>query len=275
MSILSAFLELLMALLLLRLLIRPAQAYFHPLYGLLYRVTDPLLLPSRYLTRTAVQGILLTVAALAVIRGGLYSVSPSVGLAAGVGQSLVDLIELVFQAYMVFWVVAVLGGGSYGAPFGQMLARAFLPLDAILGKLGMGRAKILPGSFFLLLVLYVLSSTAVRALLMIQDVPSVGLILAALAEGLLLFIGLFPLPGFFSLVLIVGALLSWVSPDPRNPVVQAIYGISEPLLAPFRRFVPTLGGIDLSPMVALLAFQFLGAAAQRLVLELFRMASAG
>jgi YggT family protein len=88
-------------------------------------------------------------------------------------------------------------------------------------------------------------------------------IIQALGDGLLLTIGLFP--GFFSLVIIVGALLSWVSPDPYNPVVQAIYGISEPLLAPFRRFVPPIGGIDITPIAALLCFQLLGNLGQQFI----------
>jgi YggT family protein len=81
-------------------------------------------------------------------------------------------------------------------------------------------------------------------------------ILRSIIEGLLLTIGLFP--GFFTIVIIVGALLSWVSPDPYNPVVQTIYGISEPLLASFRKIIPNLGGIDISPIAAILCFQIIG-----------------
>ena len=81
----------------------------------------------------------------------------------------------------------------------------------------------------------------------------------------MLVIGLFPFPGFFSLMIVIGALLSWVSPDPSNPVVQAIYGVSEPLLSPFRRYIPLLGGIDISPIVALLCFHLLGTVAYQII----------
>ena len=64
------------------------------------------------------------------------------------------------------------------------------------------------------------------------------------------------LQGFLSLVIIIGALLSWVSPDPYNPVVQTIYGISEPLLEPFRKIIPNLGGLDISPIAALICFSY-------------------
>jgi len=57
-------------------------------------------------------------------------------------------------------------------------------------------------------------------------------------------------------VVIARAVLSWVSPDPYNPLVRAIMQLSEPLLYPVRRRLPLLGGIDFSPMVVLLAIIF-------------------
>ncbi len=270
MGIVAGILELMVILLLVRLLVRPAEAFFHPMYRLLYKITDPVLLPSRYLTRTQAQGVLLTVVALTVLKGAFYSVSGHVSFSRGVGQSLLELLHLLFQAYMVLWTVAVLARHTYANPLGEVVARAFIPLDSLLGYLGYPRRKILTGSLLLIWVLFVLLSSAFRALFLLQDFPGLQLFLAGFFEGLLLFIGLFPFPGFFSLILVAGALLSWFSPDPRNPLVHAIYGVSEPLLAPFRRFIPQLGGIDFSPLVALLAFQVLGGAAEQLVLELFR-----
>jgi len=58
-------------------------------------------------------------------------------------------------------------------------------------------------------------------------------------------------------VVIARAVLSWVSPDPYNPIVRIIIQLSEPLLFPVRRRMPVLGGIDLSPMLVILAAYFL------------------
>ncbi len=58
-------------------------------------------------------------------------------------------------------------------------------------------------------------------------------------------------------IIIIRALLSWVNPDPFNPIVRFIYGITEPVLARIRRVLPPLGGIDLSPLVAIIAIIFL------------------
>ena len=57
----------------------------------------------------------------------------------------------------------------------------------------------------------------------------------------------------YSWILIIRAILSWVNPNPYNPVVQILYRITEPVLAPVRRVVPPVGGLDLSPLVVLVA----------------------
>lgn len=59
------------------------------------------------------------------------------------------------------------------------------------------------------------------------------------------------------IVVIARAVLSWVSPDPYNPIVRVITQLSEPLLYPVRRWLPYLGHVDLSPMVIILAAIFL------------------
>jgi YggT family protein len=58
-------------------------------------------------------------------------------------------------------------------------------------------------------------------------------------------------------VVIIRALISWVSPDPHNPVVQILVRITEPALRPLRKLVPPykLGGLDLSPLLLILLIQ--------------------
>lgn len=59
-------------------------------------------------------------------------------------------------------------------------------------------------------------------------------------------------------IIVIRAVLSWVNPDPYNPIVRLLYQITEPLMAFVRRRIPLRGmGIDLSPMVILLAIIFL------------------
>jgi YggT family protein len=64
--------------------------------------------------------------------------------------------------------------------------------------------------------------------------------------------------GLYSWVIIAAALMSWVSPDPRNPVVMFLRRVTEPVLEPVRRMLPPwkTGGLDLSPLIVLIAIQF-------------------
>ena len=58
-------------------------------------------------------------------------------------------------------------------------------------------------------------------------------------------------------IIIARAILSWVNPDPYNPIVQFLYKATEPLLHKIRRILPNMGGIDISPIVVLVAIMFL------------------
>jgi len=59
-------------------------------------------------------------------------------------------------------------------------------------------------------------------------------------------------------LILIRALVSWVSPSPYNPIVQFLYRTTEPILEPIRRFLP-MRGIDFSPLVAFLIIMFLRA----------------
>ena len=64
--------------------------------------------------------------------------------------------------------------------------------------------------------------------------------------------------GVYSWIIIAAALISWVSPDPYNPIVRFLRQVTEPVLAPVRRLLPPwkTGGLDLSPLIVLLGIQF-------------------
>jgi YggT family protein len=63
----------------------------------------------------------------------------------------------------------------------------------------------------------------------------------------------------YSYVIIAAALITWVNPDPRNPIVQFLHRVTEPVLSPIRNLLPPwkTGGLDLSPLIAIIAIQFI------------------
>lgn len=58
-------------------------------------------------------------------------------------------------------------------------------------------------------------------------------------------------------IIIIRALISWVNPDPYNPIVRFLYQATEPILYPIRRRLSFMGGVDLSPIIVLLVIVFL------------------
>ena len=65
----------------------------------------------------------------------------------------------------------------------------------------------------------------------------------------------------FNAAIIARILISWLPIDRDNqtlaPIVEILYQITEPILGPIRRLVPSLGGLDISPMIALILIQVL------------------
>jgi YggT family protein len=62
----------------------------------------------------------------------------------------------------------------------------------------------------------------------------------------------------YMLIVIARAVLSWVNPDPYNPIVRFLYNVTEPVLYRIRRLIPVnLGGLDFTPMILILVLVFL------------------
>ena len=73
-------------------------------------------------------------------------------------------------------------------------------------------------------------------------------------------------------LVIIAAVISWVNPDPRNPIVQFLYRTTEPILRPFRKILPPrrTGEIDLSPMLVVLLILFIKVVLSNLFLNTVR-----
>jgi YggT family protein len=72
----------------------------------------------------------------------------------------------------------------------------------------------------------------------------------------------------YMVVIIARALISWVNPDPWNPIVQFLDRATQPVLAPIRRWVGWRMGIDVSPIIAILIIWFLREALVKSLKEL-------
>jgi len=68
----------------------------------------------------------------------------------------------------------------------------------------------------------------------------------------------------YSFLIIAQVLMSWIPHDRYHPVFRFIEEITEPVLTPFRRLIPSVGGIDFSPIIALMALELV----RRIILSL-------
>ena len=60
-----------------------------------------------------------------------------------------------------------------------------------------------------------------------------------------------------NLAILARVLLSWVRVNPYHPAVELLYRITEPILAPLRRVIPSIGMVDISPVIALILLQII------------------
>jgi YggT family protein len=104
-------------------------------------------------------------------------------------------------------------------------------------------------SLVLMLALQVLGDYLVFTLQQISASPA-SLLVVALGQLLELLYNIL----FYSIL--ISVVLSWVAPRGYNPATKLLYELTEPLLGFFRRFLPPMGGIDLAPLLALIALQF-------------------
>jgi len=75
--------------------------------------------------------------------------------------------------------------------------------------------------------------------------------------------------GVYKWVVIIAALLSWVNPDPYNPIVRFLYAVTEPVFRPIRRLIGyRLGPIDISPIIVILAIIFIQSFLVRTLIKL-------
>jgi YggT family protein len=61
----------------------------------------------------------------------------------------------------------------------------------------------------------------------------------------------------YSLIVLGAVVMSWMQLPPSNPLAQFVHAVTEPVLGPLRRALPSMGGLDFSPMVLLIGLQML------------------
>lgn len=165
--------------------------------------------------------------------------------------SVLSAVTGILVFFLVIRLILQLVRANYYNPISQGINRFSAPLLA-------PTARLIPdvGSLSL--------NTLVIAVL-IQSVAAYGLALffysAALNPAMVLVWSLVSIVGmvlkvfFFALIIMI--ILSWVAPQANHPGAELVFQVTEPVMAPVRRVMPELGGLDLSPIAVFLLIQFI------------------
>jgi YggT family protein len=162
---------------------------------------------------------------------------------------LVDtLVSLYIFALMLRFLFQWVEADFYN-PISQALVKITHPLLRPLRRLLPSIGRIDTASVVLMLVVQMLGGYLI---FLIQGVDfSVGfLAIWAVSQVLELFFNVF----LFAIIAV--AILSWISPMPRNAAVSLLLSLTQPVLRQARRIVPPIGGVDISPVLVFIAIQF-------------------
>lgn len=163
------------------------------------------------------------------------------------------LIETLFSLYIAAVLLRVLlelVGADYYNPVCQMLVRISEPLLGPMGKVIPRIGRLNTAAIVLLLILQTISVILVMALSGFSIDPLQAVLLAGIKLLRMLLV-------MYLVLIIAEVILSWVGGGVRHPIIPLIYQLTQPVLAPIRRVLPSLGGFDLSPLVAIIGIQFL------------------
>ena len=173
---------------------------------------------------------------------------------------LIDTIFSIYIAIMLLRFLLQQTGADFYNPISQFVVKATQPLVKVARRFIPSIKKIDTATLVLVLTLIIF-----KLLLLFSITGQPINIIQLLVKGLYDLVSLsFDI---FIVALFVQAILSWVNPDPYNPVNSLLRSLTAPVLNPIKKYVPPIGGIDLSTLVGLIGLMFL----KRLVLSLFQM----
>lgn len=169
----------------------------------------------------------------------------------GLIEALIYIIQTLGSLYLLIvllrFILQLVRADFYN-PLSQFIVKATQPLLTPLRRVIPGFAGLDLASLILAILVQLLLMT-VTLTLMGYNVG--GFILQLLVWSVISVTSLFLKVFFFALI--ISVILSWVAPGSYNPGAQLVNQICEPLLAPFRKLLPNLGGLDISPIFAFIA----------------------
>ena len=167
------------------------------------------------------------------------------------GIYLVQTVVSFYTLIILLRFLLQLARADFYNPISQFAVKLTSPLLNPMRRVIPGWAGVDVSSLILILALQVLQLTAV-ILMLGHGLPNIGLLVGWSAVGVL---GL--VLNFFFWAILIQVVLSWVAPQSQNPAVALIHQITEPIMAPARKLVPPMGGMDFSPIITFMLIQLM------------------
>jgi len=172
--------------------------------------------------------------------------------------ALVDIGNLLIQTFFNLFILAVLlrlllqlARADFFNPISQFLVKVTSPALTPMRRMVPSIGPVDTASVVLVLALQILG-TVLLVLLRGYDIPNpLSMLIWALLGTASMVINI------YFVAILVSIVLSWVSPGSYNPAVILLHQLTEPVLAPFRKLLPSMGGLDLSPIFVFLTINVL------------------
>jgi YggT family protein len=165
----------------------------------------------------------------------------------------VFLIDTLFYFYTLLLMLRLLlqwVRADFYNPVSQFIVKVTSPLVIPLRRVIPSIGKL---DLATLLLILLFTSVKLVALALILGMPLnlAWLVIATIIESIILLLDIF----LFSILILV--IMSWVNPDPRHPAASLLRSLSRPVMQPLQQRIPPVGGLDISPMVALVLIYFI------------------
>lgn len=171
---------------------------------------------------------------------------------ASVNEALLFLVQNIFQLYIFVVLIRFLlqvAKADFYNPVSQFVVKVTAPILTPL-------RRIIPGVAGLDIAAIALTLALQLVMILLVFLIHTG----GLPNLITLFIGTIAgtvnsLISIYFFGIIISAIISWVPPAQGHPAAQLVFQLVEPALAPFRKLLPDMGGIDISPILAIMIFQ--------------------
>ncbi len=174
---------------------------------------------------------------------------------------LIFLIDVVFDIYIALLLLRFLlqqVGADFYNPISQFIVKMTQPVVKIARRIIPSYRRIDVATLVLVLIFVFIKLSTLTAIGGYR--ASAGSLLLLSLHDLISLVF-----DIFIFAIFIQAILSWINPDPYNPMMTILRSLTAPVLRPVQRMVPMVGGLDFSPIVALIGLMFL----KRLVLYFF------